>query len=106
MPPTTATWRGSANRRKRIPNPAPRAISAAVRSKLERSEELAETPREESERDRDRHCNGYVRWMLGVRCSTSHDAGIGIASLGLKSGPCRARFGRSVFRALFAVVPV
>ena len=54
-------------------------------STLERSEELAEAPREESERDRDRQCNRYVRWMLGGRCATSHGAGIDITSPRLKS---------------------
>ena len=54
-------------------------------STLERSEELAEAPREESERDSDRQCNRYVRWMLGGRCATTHGAGIDITSPRLKS---------------------
>ena len=53
-------------------------------STLERSEELAEAPREESERDRDRQCNRYVRRMLGGRCAASHGVGIDITSPRLK----------------------
>ena len=57
-----------------------RDATAVVRSTLERSEELAEAPRKERERDRDRQCNRYVRWMLGGRCATSHGADIDITS--------------------------
>jgi hypothetical protein len=55
-------------------------------STLERSEELAEAPREESERDGDRQRDLDVRRMLGRgRRATSHGAGIDIASPQLKS---------------------